>query len=57
MVNLSAARGSLTARWLNPRTGESIAAGEVRAGATRAPFTPPFDGDAVLHVKSIHPAS
>jgi hypothetical protein len=56
-VDLSAARGSLTARWLNPRTGESIAVGGVRAGTARTPFTPPFDGDAVLHVKSTRPAS
>jgi hypothetical protein len=51
-VDLSAAKQSLTVRWLNPRTGEIQDAGEVRGGDARAAFTPPFGDDAVLHLKS-----
>jgi hypothetical protein len=55
IVDLGAAQGLLNARWLNPRTGESIAAPDVSAGSDKTPFTPPFEGDAVLHLKLSRP--
>jgi len=51
-VDLTAAKGkTLTARWYDPRTGVFRAAGEVAGGDAARTFTPPFAGDAVLHLK------
>lgn len=46
-VDLSAARGRRRVRWLDPRDGSIRSAGATEAGSRR-PFTPPFEGDAVL---------
>lgn len=55
-VDLSAATGTISVEWLNPRTGELTAAGAVPGGA-RQSFTPPLEtGDWVLHLGiSSHP--
>ena len=50
MLDLSAAKGALTAAWFNPRSGTWHAPGEVRPGARRR-LEPPFGGDALLHVR------
>jgi hypothetical protein len=50
-IDLRALKGPLNARWLNPRTGETQGA-EVLGGDATTTFTPPFEGDAVLHVQS-----
>ncbi|MBO3833014.1 MAG: hypothetical protein FGF51_06455 [Candidatus Brockarchaeota archaeon] len=51
-VDLSGARGSLRAEWLNPVTGE--AAGEEKAeGGGKRLFTSPFSEDAVLIVRTV----
>ncbi|MCX8183686.1 MAG: hypothetical protein N3F08_04645, partial [Crenarchaeota archaeon] len=51
-VDLSEARGSLRAEWLNPVTGET--AGEEKAeGRWKRVFTAPFSEDAVLIVRSV----
>jgi Putative collagen-binding domain of a collagenase len=51
-VDLSAmpSSRSLAAEWLNPTTGETIAAGPIPAGSHGQSFTPPFSGDAVLYL-------
>lgn len=50
-VDLSPTRGKpLRMRWYNPRTGEWKAAAD-SSGNGEVSFTPPFDGDAVLHLK------
>ncbi len=41
----------LVVEWLNPRTGVVSRGGLIAGGATRF-FSPPFEGDAVLHLKS-----
>jgi hypothetical protein len=51
-VDLSAAQGSLTAQWFNPRTGKYGTAELVNNPKAGQRFTPPFDGDAMLHLKS-----
>jgi len=52
-VDLSAARGTaLQGEWYNPRTGETTGGLAVAGGDAAAPFVPPFDGDAVLHLVS-----
>ncbi len=50
-VNLKPVDGSMAVEWLNPATGEKIAAPAVQGGAVRS-FTPPFSGDAVLYLAS-----
>ena len=49
-VDLSAAKGLLTVRWINPRSGESR---EDRPlfGGRRHTFASPFRGDALLHLR------
>ena len=46
-VDLSAAKGRLTARWFHPRSGDTTR-GEDTPGGDRRSFQPPFEGDAVL---------
>jgi hypothetical protein len=57
-VDLSSVSGVLSVEWLNPSTGERIAAGTVPGGAHQS-FTPPFetaDSDWVLHLGGLsHP--
>jgi len=55
-VDLSAASGTLSVEWFNPRTGESSAAEGIRGGTTRH-FKAPFRGDAVLYLASPKAAS
>lgn len=51
-VNLSAMSSArtLAVEWFNPSTGAVIADQPIPAGSTAQPFTPPFDGDAVLYL-------
>jgi hypothetical protein len=48
-LDLSAAKGRLTAEWLDPRRGVSVNGGAVQGGAKRT-LRAPFQGDAVLRV-------
>ena len=50
-VDLSAAKGPLTARWFNPRTGQTGEAFTV-TGGTRGEFQAPDTGDWVLLLRS-----
>jgi hypothetical protein len=50
-VDLSAVSGTPTVQWLNPRTGAATDGGTVQGGAKRT-FQAPFDGDAVLYLKT-----
>lgn len=50
-VDLSAGPGPFTVEWFNPNTGAAASGGAVPGGA-RQDFTPPFDGDAVLYLKT-----
>jgi hypothetical protein len=49
-VNLSNTNRTLNVEWLNPSTGVTSPAGTVSGGSSSQSFTPPFGGDAVLHV-------
>ena len=49
-VNLSSVGGPLAVEWMNPPTGKKTAGASVGGGSTQT-FTPPFDGDAVLHLR------
>ena len=49
-VDLSNTTRTLNAEWLNPSTGVTTPAGTVTGGAKAQNFTPPFNGDAVLHL-------
>jgi hypothetical protein len=51
IVDLSAIDGRLAVEWMNPAAGTTAAGADVEGGATRT-FSPPFDGDAVLYLKS-----
>jgi len=48
-VDLSAAKGTLAAEWLEPKTGKRHKGGPVKGGAKRT-LTAPFAGDAVLYL-------
>jgi hypothetical protein len=51
-ADLSAASGTLQARWLNPRTGQYTPAGEVTGGTTHSFTNPAGDSqDWVLHLR------
>jgi hypothetical protein len=51
-VDLSAARhATLEVRWYNPRTGRFEPSAAVAGGSPATKFTPPFAGDAVVHVR------
>jgi hypothetical protein len=51
-VDLSAAQDALLeVRWYDPRSGEFDASDEIHGGHARTEFTPPFSGDAVLHLR------
>ena len=50
-VDLSSARGILSVEWMNPASGVKTKGADVAGGATRT-FDPPFEGDAVLYLKS-----
>jgi len=55
-LDLSAQRNARFAmRWFDPRSGEFHRANPVSAGELNTAFTPPFAGDAVLHLKRILP--
>ncbi len=49
-IDLSGATGNFVVEWLNPRTGQYSNASAVSGGGPRS-FTPPFSGDAVLHLE------
>jgi hypothetical protein len=51
-VDLSSASGTLEAEWYNPRNGTYYDERTVTGGCNKS-FTPPFSGDAVLHVFNI----
>jgi hypothetical protein len=50
-VDLSDATGTLDVEWYNPKDGTYYDDGTVTGGG-RESFTPPFSGDAVLHIES-----
>jgi hypothetical protein len=50
-VNLSAARGTLSAEWFNPRTGETTSTGTVTGGGNHR-FTAPDTNDWILHIRN-----
>jgi hypothetical protein len=50
-VDFSAAKGSLSAEWFNPSTGETVKRHSVKGGAKRQ-LTTPFKGDAVLYLRA-----
>ncbi len=53
-VDLSAAKDKpLAPRWYNPRTGRFHPADQITGGNKAHQFTPPFEGDAVLHLNSV----
>lgn len=52
-LDLAAARQRvLSVRWYNPRTGQFQSAAEIPGGNVQQVFEPPFDGDAVLHLRA-----
>jgi hypothetical protein len=51
-VDLSATQRELAAEWFNPNTGETTSAIKTTGGGNRS-FVSPFEGDAVLYLKSI----
>jgi hypothetical protein len=55
-LDLSDAAGPLDVQWYNPRTGEYSSQMPTSGGRGRT-FTPPFEGDAVLHLKARGSAS
>ncbi|MCK4347823.1 MAG: DUF5060 domain-containing protein, partial [Thermoplasmatales archaeon] len=50
-VDLSSASGTLNVEWYNPKDGTYYEEGTVTGGGSET-FTPPFSGDAVLHIVS-----
>jgi hypothetical protein len=50
-VDLSAASGSISVEWFNPRSRET-ARGEGASGGAERTFQAPFGGDAVLYLKA-----
>ena len=50
-VDLSDASGTLNVKWYDPKTGRYYDEGTVIGGGSER-FTPPFSGDAVLHIIS-----
>ncbi len=53
-VNLSAAKNvTLTVHWYNPRTGQYQNALPVMGGLESQVFIPPFNSDAILHLKAV----
>ena len=51
-VDLSDASGTLNVKWYDPKTGRYYDEGTVIGGGSER-FTPPFSGDAVLHIISV----
>jgi hypothetical protein len=51
-VDLSAAKGQLSAEWIHPTEG-TIQQGEAASGGAKRMFRAPFSGDAALHLKTI----
>ena len=51
VVDLSAAKGTLRVKWIDPTSGKVIEGGKTTGGAPRQ-FTAPFEGHAVLHIVS-----
>jgi len=52
-VDLSDGKGPLAARWLNPRSGDTVG-GQNVAGGSRCSFEAPFDGDAILYLRRVN---
>lgn len=53
-LDLSARKGnSFAARWYDPCKGQFLADGKIDGGADNQRFTPPFERDAVLHLKLV----
>ncbi|MBI3468272.1 MAG: hypothetical protein HY000_35155 [Planctomycetes bacterium] len=53
-MDLTAAKARrLQARWYDPNQGTFTPAGEITGGNSAEPFTPPFAGGAVLHLRLI----
>jgi len=50
-VDLSASPGKLAVEWFNPTQNKSVAGDKVEGGASRT-FTAPFEGAAILYLKS-----
>ena len=50
-VDLSDARGTLNAEWYDPKDGKYYNERMVTGGGNKS-FTPPFNGDAVLHIST-----
>jgi hypothetical protein len=53
-VDLSAATEEMLVEWFNPGTGETVAASNF-SGRTERELTAPFDGPAVVYIRSIKP--
>ena len=49
-VSAMPAARKLAVEWFNPATGASVTGDPVSAGSSSQSFTPPFSGDAVLHL-------
>jgi hypothetical protein len=55
-VNLSGSSDSLRVEWLNTGSGSTTDGGTVAGGSTRS-FTPPFNSDAALYLRSVQISS
>ena len=51
-LNLTGARGPFSVEWFSPATGEKVTGGSFPGGHP-IDFTPPFAGEAVLHLKKL----
>jgi hypothetical protein len=51
-VDLTKTSASLSVKWFRPETG-TFTTGNTVSGGSRRSFTPPFNGDAVLHLVSV----
>jgi hypothetical protein len=51
-VDLTATAGNLSVEWFDPATGSAHSGGTAVGGVSRT-FTPPFEGDSVLHLVSV----
>ena len=49
-VSAMSAHRTLAVQWFNPATGAASNGNPIRAGSSAQPFTPPFNGDAVLYL-------
>lgn len=51
-VDLSAATGKMKVAWIDPVNGKTVK-GKSITGGNKKLFSPPFGGDAVLHIRKI----